>query len=78
MKVHEYLQSQLISAEDYHYYALIMAAMRQSDTDNLEKLKKAFPIIWKDLETMYNMTRNDILRLARGEVKDSAILAGKK
>jgi len=35
------------------FYALIMAAMRQADTDNLERLKEAFPDVWAELSTRY-------------------------
>lgn len=36
------------------FYALIMAAMRQADTDNLEALKQAFPKVWDELQRRYN------------------------
>jgi hypothetical protein len=46
---HEYYTSMTISAHDYPFYALIAAAMRQADTDNLERLKAAFPGMWESL-----------------------------
>ena len=46
---YEYMISMSISAKDYPFYALVAAAMRQADTDNLERLKVAFPGLWEDL-----------------------------
>ncbi len=54
MSLYDYLQSQEISKHEFPFYALIMAAMRQADTDNLEQLKKAFPETWKELAERYN------------------------
>jgi hypothetical protein len=48
-----YKTAQKIEAEGYPFYALIQAAMRQADTDNLEKLKDAFPEVWSDLQERY-------------------------
>ena len=50
----DYKMSQQIAAEDYPFYALIMAAMRQADTGNAELLEEAFPKIWADLPARYN------------------------
>lgn len=36
------------------FYGLIMAAMRRADTNNLERLKRAFPQVWAELEARYN------------------------
>lgn len=36
------------------FYTLIMAAMRQADTDNLEALQSAFPRVWNELRRRYN------------------------
>jgi hypothetical protein len=38
---------------DPPFSALIMAAMRRADTDNLHKLKLAFPEIWSELDERY-------------------------
>ncbi len=54
MSLHEYLASQQIAVEDHPFYALIMAAMRQADTDNCEKLKLAWPHVWEELEGRYH------------------------
>lgn len=53
MSLHEYQISKEISALDFPFYALIFAAMRQADTNNLEKLKKAFPAQWDELISRY-------------------------
>ena len=46
---HEYMMSLNIAVRDYPFYALIATAMRQADTDNLERLKSAFPGIYESL-----------------------------
>jgi len=38
----------------YPFYALVMAAMRNADTDNLEALKRVFPATWREFEARYN------------------------
>jgi len=53
MSLHAYLQSQKLAAQDYPFYALIMAAMRRADFDNLEKLRFAFPDVWQELTDRY-------------------------
>jgi len=40
--------------QGYQFYALIQAAMRQADTDNLEKLKEAFPYTWTELKARFD------------------------
>ncbi|MBC8489901.1 MAG: hypothetical protein H8D45_28120 [Bacteroidetes bacterium] len=54
MSYHEYIWGREISAKDYPFYALIQAAMRQADTENLEKLKSVFPEIFEELQVRYN------------------------
>lgn len=54
MTLYDYRESQRIAVEDYQFYALIMAAMRQADTDNATKLKFAFPFVWEELRRRYN------------------------
>lgn len=54
MSFHEYRASLAISAEDYPFYALIMAAMRQADTDNTERLREAFPQVYEELAARYH------------------------
>lgn len=57
MSYHEYKMGQIISSEDYPFYALIQAAMRQADTDNTEKLRIAFPQVHEELTKRYNAPR---------------------
>ena len=54
MSLHEYVMSQKIAAEDYPFYALIMAAMRQADTMNVSLLRDIFPDTWRELQQRYN------------------------
>lgn len=54
MNLYEYDTSKKIVAECYPFYALIMAAMRQADTDNLKRLRDAFPETWAELMRRYN------------------------
>ncbi len=54
MSYQTYRTAAKIAAEDYPFYALVQAAMRQADTDNQERLKNAFPDVWEDLQTRYN------------------------
>lgn len=54
MSLYDYDVSLHISAEGYPFYALIMAAIRQADTDNLDALTQAFPDVVKELKARYN------------------------
>lgn len=54
MTRHEYEMSRQISGQDFPFYALIMAAMRQADSGNLFALKQAFPMTWYELGARYN------------------------
>ena len=51
MSLYDYRESQGIHGQ---FYALIMAAMRKADSDNLELLKAAFPAVWEELQQRYN------------------------
>lgn len=42
MSYHDYCESRHITAKGHPFYALIMAAMRQADTDNLLRLQLAW------------------------------------
>ena len=53
MSLYDYKQSQEIAARNYPFYALIMAAMRQADTNNLLMLQTMWPEQWKDLQARY-------------------------
>lgn len=54
MSYHEYAASLDIAVKDYPFYALIMAAMRQADSDNLARLQVVFPAIYVELQARYN------------------------
>ena len=54
MSLHGYIESLKLAAEDYPFYALIMAAMRKADSDNTAKLRSVFPEVWDELQTRYN------------------------
>ncbi len=54
MSLFDYQISKAIEVQEYPFYALIMAAMRQADTDNTEKLKSAFPDIYEELTKRYH------------------------
>jgi len=53
MSRNNYLVSQKIEAENYPFYALIMAAMRKADSNNAAKLKAAWPDISAELQYRY-------------------------
>lgn len=57
MSLYEYEMSRKVSAmadwgEDF--YGLVMALMRHADTQNLEKLKAAWPDVWVEMQDRYN------------------------
>jgi hypothetical protein len=54
MSYHEYVESRLIEAEGYPFYALLMAAMRQADTDNYRKFCDTWPEVAEELRERYN------------------------
>ena len=54
MSYYDYEMSKQIAKEDYPFYSLIMAAIRQADSDNLQKLRIAFPHVYYELEKRYN------------------------
>lgn len=54
MSLHEYQVSIAVSREDYPFYALIMAATRGADPDNLDKLRAAWPERWAELQARYH------------------------
>lgn len=54
MSLHEYITSQEVSMKDYPFYGLLMALMRQADSENLAKLRVAFPVTWEELSQRYH------------------------
>lgn len=54
MSKFDYDISRKIAAEDYPFYALIMAAMRKADSNNVAKLQSMWPNVWEELQARYN------------------------
>jgi hypothetical protein len=54
MSLYDYEQSRKLGATGQPFYALIMAAMRQADTDNLTRLRIGFPEVYGELEARYS------------------------
>ena len=52
MSLYDYRKSRKLQIEPF--CALIMAAMRRADRDNLRKLQAAWPQIWQELQARYN------------------------
>lgn len=50
----EYEASRQIHNACPPFYALIMAAMRGADEENLRRLKLGFPDVWDELEARYH------------------------
>ena len=50
----DYEISKRLQLGDIPFYALIAAAMRRADTNNLEILRRGFPQIAHDLQQRYN------------------------
>jgi len=53
MSLYDYRVSIHLAADDPPFYALIMAAMRKADTDDLEELRAAWPDVWDELCRRY-------------------------
>jgi len=66
MSLYDYKIGLEIAAQDYPFYSLIQAAMRQADTENLGRLKQAWPNIWEELKARYNAPGGLLL----GEAKE--------
>jgi len=71
VSLHEYMTSQAISAGDPPFYSLIMAAMRQADSDNLIRLRTAWPEVWRELQARYNAP----LGMLPGDPEDPELVA---
>lgn len=54
MSRHEYEESKRINQNGHSFYGLLMAAMRNADTSNLEKLRAAFPEVATELQARYD------------------------
>lgn len=74
MSYHDYIWGREISTKDYPFYALIQAAMRQADTDNLEKLKSLFPETFRGFQTRYKSPKGLLLdEIVEEESKEEKI-----
>lgn len=51
---YEYERSRRIHAADLPFYALIMAAMRGADEENLRRLRLGFEDVWQELQARYH------------------------
>ena len=54
MSLHDYGRSIHIEAQGHPFYALVMAAMRQADSDNADILREAFSEVWDELQERYH------------------------
>ena len=52
MSLYEYQESKEI--QNYGFYSLIMAAMRNADDKNLHKLRYEWPEIYEEFKEIYN------------------------
>ncbi len=52
--VFEYESSKHIALQDHPFYALVMAAMRQADEENLRRLRLGFEDVWQELQARYH------------------------
>ncbi|MCB0072521.1 MAG: hypothetical protein KDE20_13725 [Caldilineaceae bacterium] len=53
MSHYDYIKSQEIGARDFPFYALIMAAIRQADANNLQKLRAMWPNVVDEFAARY-------------------------
>jgi len=53
MSLYDYQIGYRIWLQGHPFYAMLQAAMRQADIDNLEKLKRVFPEVWAELQARY-------------------------
>ncbi len=60
MSRHEYEASKSLSQSDPPFYALIMAAMRKADSQNLGLLRTGWPEVWEELEARYNTPNGEL------------------
>jgi hypothetical protein len=51
---YEYETSKRIALADLPFYALVMAAMRGADAENLRRLRLGFEDVWQELQARYH------------------------
>lgn len=54
MSLYDYKEGKKISALDPPFYAIIMAAMRQADSNNLALLTDCWPSVYVELRRRYD------------------------
>lgn len=52
MSLYDYKASYRLGT--HPFYALIMAAMRQADSDNADRLRIAWPLVWDEFKARYH------------------------
>ena len=57
MSLYNYQKSIKVVAQDYPFYALIMAAIHQASGFELEKLKEAFPALYYEVAERNSVDR---------------------
>jgi len=55
-----YLESQRIAATSPSFYGLLAALVRKADTDNLDKIKAAWPGFVEEFMARYNAPGGDL------------------
>ena len=54
MSKYDYDMSRQLVRDEPPFYALVMAAMRAADSENIERLRSAFPDVYEELVSRYN------------------------
>lgn len=54
MSLDDYYSGLAINSRSFTFNGIVQAAMRKADTDNLQKLKDAWPEIYTELQARHN------------------------
>ena len=54
MSLYDYQVSRDIAGQDPPFYGILMAAIRQADTANTEKIRAAWPEVYAEFEARYH------------------------
>lgn len=66
---HSYLASKEVERRDFPFYAIIVAAMKKADDDNLRALKHVFPGLFEQALERYNQPMGmSIAELAKTDI----------
>lgn len=76
MSLYDFHRSQALERADEPFEALIMAAMRRADSENLERLRAAFPEIHAEVTARYNLPQGLLPGETNPATGDSLIPAG--